>query len=67
LIPRLADEYRSLVNDLATTLTSVNVTRARAEIRKLVGEIQVEATPDEIRLHASQGLEAALLRAANSR
>ena len=35
LMPRLADEYRALVDDLATSLTSVNVNRARAEMRRL--------------------------------
>ena len=64
-MPRLVDQYREMVDDLANTLTSVNVNRARAEIRKLVGEIQVQKTPDQIRLMSREGaLEAALLRAA---
>ena len=64
IMPRLVDEYRELVDDLATSLTSVNVSRARAEMRKLVGDIQVEATPDEIRLLSKEGsFETALLRA----
>ena len=65
IMPRLVDEYRELVDDLATSLTSVNVSRARAEMRKLVGDIQVETTPNEIRLLSREGLvETALLRAA---
>ena len=68
MIPRIVDQYRELVDDLAESLASVNIDRARAEIRKLVGDIQVNATPDEIRLEASEGaVEAALLRAAGER
>jgi hypothetical protein len=68
-LPRLVDEYRSLVDDLAASLASVNIDRARAEMRKLIGgEIQVNATADEIRLEAKQGvIDAALLRAAGQR
>jgi hypothetical protein len=64
LLPGLVDEYRALVDDLATSLTTVNVARARAEIRKLVGEIRVDATADEIRLESATGLENALVREA---
>jgi hypothetical protein len=66
LLPRLVDEYRALVDDLAASLASVKIDRARAEMRKLGGgEIQVNATADEIRLEAKQGvIDAALLRAA---
>jgi hypothetical protein len=38
MIPRLAQEYRAMVADLARTLTGVNVDRAGAELRKLVGD-----------------------------
>ena len=38
MIPRFAQEYRAMVADLARTLTEVNIQRARAEVRKLVGE-----------------------------
>jgi len=62
-MPRFVDEYRELVATLATTLANVNVDRARAELRKRIGEIRVNATAEEIRLEAAQGLEAALLRA----
>ncbi len=62
-MPRLVDEYRELVNNLADTLSNVNVNRARAEIRKLVGDIRVETTPEEIRLMSSEGaFETALLK-----
>lgn len=65
IMPRLVDEYRELVDNLATSLTSVNVSRARAEMRKLVGNIKVEATPDETRLLSKAGtFETALLKAA---
>ncbi len=68
MIPRIFDQYRELVGDLAESLASVNIDRARAEIRKLVGDIQVIATPDEIRLESREGaVEAALLRAAGER
>ena len=68
IMPRIVDQYRELVDDLAESLASVNIDRARAEIRKLVGNIQVNATPEEIRLEASEGaVEAALLRAAGER
>ena len=65
IMPRRVDEYRELVDDLATSLSSVNVNRAQAEMRKLVRDIQVEATPDEIKLLSREGsFETALLRAA---
>lgn len=68
MMPRIVDQYRELVDDLAGSLASVNIDRARAEIRKLVGDIQVNATPDEIRLESREGaVEAALLRAAGER
>ena len=68
MMPRLVDEYRALVDDLAESLRAVNVDRARAEIRKLIGDIQVNATPDEIRLETREGaVETALLRAAGER
>ena len=68
MMPGIVDQYRELVDDLAESLASVNIDRARAEIRKLVGEIQVNATSEEIRLESSNGaIEAALLRAAGER
>jgi len=68
IMPRLVDEYRALVDDLAESLRSVNVDRARAEIRKLIGDIRVNSTPDEIRLETREGaVETALLRAAGER
>ena len=68
MMPRIVDQYRELVDDLAESLASVNIDRARAEMRKLVGDIQVNATPDEIRLEAREGaVEATLLRAAGER
>jgi len=68
-MPRLVDEYRALVDDLAASLGSVNMARARAEMRKLIGgEIQVNATADEIRLEVMHGaVDAALLSAAGQR
>ena len=65
IMPRLVDEYRTLVEDLAGSLTEINVTRARCELRKLIGDIQVNASEHEIRLEASEGaIETALLKAA---
>lgn len=68
IVPRLVDEYRALVDNLAESLTSVNIARARAEMRKLIGDIRVNATPHEIRLEARENaVETALLRAAGHR
>jgi site-specific DNA recombinase len=64
MIPRLAGEYRSMVADLANTLTGVSVPRARAEVRKLVGEIRVEETEDAVELWKTQTAEQALVRLA---
>ncbi len=41
-MPRIVDEYRELVDDLAESLALVNIDRARAELRKLVGKILSE-------------------------
>lgn len=60
MIPGLASEYRAMIADLANSLTNVSVPRARAELRKLVGEIQVKETEDEIQLCSSQSPEEAL-------
>jgi hypothetical protein len=48
---------------LAKTLTNVNIDRARAELRKRLGEIVVTATEEEIQFEAARGLEGALMRA----
>ena len=64
MIPRLASEYRAMVSNLATTLTNVNVSRARAELRKLVGEIEVRESPETVELWSMQSPEQALLRGA---
>ena len=49
-----------MVADLARTLTEVNIRRARAEVRKLVGEIRVEATEETIELWSAQSADQAL-------
>ena len=67
MIPRFAEDYRALVADLAKTLTNVSVPRARAEIRKLVGEVRVETTEDAIELWSTQTAEQALMRVAGGR
>ncbi len=69
MLPRALDEYRELVDELAKTITTISVDRARAALRELgYGEIRVNATADEIRLEGQDGaLEAALLRAAGHR
>ena len=58
MIPRLGDEYRVLIADLAQGLTEISVPRARAELRRLIGSIRVDATEDGF------CSEAALLKAA---
>ena len=67
MIPRFAEDYRALVADLAQTLTNVSVPRARAEIRKLVGELRVETTEEAIELWSTQTAEQALMRVAGGR
>ncbi len=64
MIPRLADEYRALIADLAQGLTEISVPRARAELRKLIGEIRVDATEDGVEFRSEHGVEAALMKAA---
>ena len=64
MIPRLAQEYRTLVSNLAQTLTVVSVPRARAELRKLVGELRVETTEDAVEIWSAQTAEQALIRLA---
>jgi hypothetical protein len=65
-VEKVEAEIANLTDAIAA---SVNIDRARAEMRKLIGgEIQVNATADEIRLEAKQGvIDAALLRAAGQR
>ena len=60
----LAGEYRAKVADLATALTGVSVPRARAELRKLVGEVRVEETEEAVTLWAAHSAEQALMRVA---
>jgi hypothetical protein len=67
MIPRLAQEYRALVADLAQTLTGVSVPRARAEVRKLVGELRVETTENAVEIWSGQTAEQALMRAVPSK
>jgi len=64
MIPRFAQEYRAMVADLARTLTEVNIQRAQADVRKLVGEIRVEATEETIGLWSAQSADPALARVA---
>jgi hypothetical protein len=66
MIPRLADEYRELVGDLANGLAEVSVPRARAELRKLLGEIRVDETPEALEFWSKHGAQAALLQATGS-
>lgn len=66
MIPRYASEYRAMVGDLANALTEVSVPRARAEIRKLVGELRVDELEDRVEIRAAQSPEAALLRIAGA-
>jgi DNA invertase Pin-like site-specific DNA recombinase len=63
-ISGLARDYRALVADLAQTLTGVNVARARAELRKLVGELRVETTEEAVELWSTHTPEQALMRLA---
>ena len=65
ILPRLVDEYRKLVDDLAQSLSGIVVNRARAELKKLHGKIKFESTPEEIRFWTEDGaIETTLLRAA---
>ncbi len=60
MIPRLAEEYRALIGDLVQTLTGVSVPRARAELRKLLGE----TTEDAVELWSTETAQQALMRLA---
>jgi hypothetical protein len=53
-----------LLRDLARTLANVSVPRARAELRKLVGELQVRTTEDAVELWSAHTAEQALMRLA---
>ena len=61
-IPRLMDEYREMVSALPAALGDARyVDRARAELRKILGEIRVEADAKKIRfLNDKSRLSAAL-------
>jgi len=58
----ISDQCR-VYERLEQTLAKGDITRARQEIRALVGEVRVEADKREIRLYSAQGIEAILLRA----
>ena len=57
--------WRQAVANLETVLATHDVARARTVLLDLIGEIQVVATPEEIRFETKKGaLEGALVRAA---
>ena len=62
LLPRLADDYCRLVENLADSLESVDVSKARAELRSLLGDIRVKVDDEEARFMVA-GIETALARA----
>jgi hypothetical protein len=66
VVPHLAAEYRSMVADLAKSLTGISVPRARAELRKLIGELRLEVTEEAVEFWSTQSAEAALLRVAGA-
>lgn len=63
----IEDAWRAAVANLEVVVATHDVARARTVLRDLIGEIQVNATPEEIRFETKKGaLEGALVRAAGS-
>ena len=55
LPPRIVDAYLQAVRDLAKTVGETDVDRSRAQLRDLLGAIEVEATEKEIRFITKKG------------
>lgn len=67
LVPRVADDYRRAMRQLAETIHETDPARGRAVLRQLVGEVRVIVDEREIRLisrHA--GIEKALQKASGA-
>jgi DNA invertase Pin-like site-specific DNA recombinase len=66
LLPGLEADYRRLVGDLATSIASVNVEKARSELRRRLGAVRVDEKEDRIDFVSTLSPEAALLRIAGA-
>jgi site-specific DNA recombinase len=65
ITPRLVDRYRAAVASLPATLERVDIERARHELKRLIGVVQVEADDQEIRFRTQDGaVETAMRRLA---
>ena len=59
------DAWRKAVTGLESVLTSHDIARSRIALRDLIGEVQVIATPEEIRFETKKGaVVGAFVRAA---
>ena len=59
------DAWRKAVTGLESVLAAYDITRSRTALRDLIGEVQVIATPEEIRFETKKGaVEGAFVRAA---
>lgn len=64
LLPRVVDEHRAFVDDLAARLAEVDVHRARAALRRFYGELRAMPDGEDVRLEAEDGaVELAVLKA----
>jgi len=58
------DAWRKAVTGLESVLAAYDITRSRTALRDLIGEVQVIATPEEIRFETKKGaVEGAFVRA----
>ena len=58
------DAWRKTVTGLESVLTAHDIARSRTALRDLIGEVQVIATPEEIRFETKKGaVEGAFVRA----
>ncbi len=65
LTPRVVDRYLSAIDRLPELLNGTAPDRAREELRRLIGPIEVEADAEEVRFRTKKGaLEGALSRMA---
>jgi len=67
LQPRIVEEHRAFVGELAERLTEVDVHRARATLRRMYGPVRARPEGEVVHLEIeSGGLATAVLKAAGS-
>jgi site-specific DNA recombinase len=65
IVPLVADHYRAKIEGLEATLASGDVAKVRTELLGVIGEIDIVATPEEVRFISRRGAaEFALARVA---